>query len=126
MSNPDAQRESGGATGGGSGGGTPLDPELRAEVQEWLRWAYEDLRGAEEATRHGERLMPRHACFLAEQCAEKAIKALLVLDSIPFPRNHDLNALRGLLPPRWQIATAPIQLTQLAIWAVAARYPGNL
>lgn len=121
MSGPSA-----GGAGGAGGESDPRQQAVRDEVRRWLRFAFEDLRGAEEATRHGERLMPRHACFLAQQCAEKALKALLILESIPYARTHDLAALHRQIPSRWLIASAPLQLNSLSQWAVAARYPGNL
>ena len=43
-------------------------------------------------------IVPRHVCWLAQQAAEKAIKAVLVFLQIDFPRSHDLDALRNLAP----------------------------
>ena len=40
---------------------------------------------------------PRHACWLSQQAAEKALKAALVLERVEFPFTHDLDALRNLL-----------------------------
>jgi len=46
---------------------------------------------------------PRQVCFLAQQAAEKAIKAALILDQVPFPFTHDLDRLRNLLPEQWRV-----------------------
>lgn len=46
-------------------------------------------------------LVPRHVCWLAQQAAEKALKAALVLEDIAFPFTHDLDALRNRLPGSW-------------------------
>lgn len=62
---------------------------------------------------------------MAQQAAEKAIKAGLVLMQIDFPKTHDLDALRNLLPDGWLVKDACADLAELAEWAVEARYPGN-
>jgi HEPN domain-containing protein len=38
------------------------------------------------------------ACFHGQQAAEKAIKSLLVLSGVDFPRSHALGRLVTLLP----------------------------
>ena len=38
-------------------------------------------------------------CFHAQQSAEKAIKAALVLHNVPFPKTHNISTLLDLLPP---------------------------
>lgn len=65
---------------------------------EWLRYAERDLDQANKG------VAPYLVCWLAEQAAEKAIKAGLVLEGVGFPRSHNLNELRDLLPPGWSIA----------------------
>ncbi len=66
------------------------------------------------------------ATFHAQQCAEKYLKALLVVHSQTFPRTHDLAALsdlclqQGLVIPVHQDA-----LERLAAYAVQVRYPGE-
>jgi len=67
-----------------------------AEAQRWLRYAREDLAAARAL---GERAggAPRQSCRLAQQAAEKAIKAALVFLRIDFPRSHDLDLLRNLV-----------------------------
>ena len=68
---------------------------------------------------------PRHICFLAQQAAEKALKAALVLEEMDFPFRHDLDALRNLLPNTWPVRREHSDLAQLTEWAVEARYPGD-
>ena len=48
-------------------------------------------------------VVPRHICWLAQQSAEKALKAILVFLALDFPRRHDLDALRNLVPDDWQV-----------------------
>ena len=76
------------------------EPESRKEAQLWLRYAKEDLAAAEGLIEHI--LTPRHVCFLSQQSAEKAIRAVLVFSQIDFPRTHDLEAR---YPGDWPEAT---------------------
>ena len=98
--------------------------EHLAETRRWLRYAREDLEGAETLL---ERCVgvPRHVCWLAQQAVEKALKAILVFLALDFPRRHDLDALRNLVPDDWHIKTEHGDLAVLTEWAVEARYPGD-
>ena len=100
------------------------DPELVDQARRWLRFAMEDLDVAQRLlATDGSR--PRHACFLAQQAAEKALKAALVLEETDFPLRHDLDALRNLLPDTWSVRRTHTDLAQLTQWALEARYPGD-
>jgi HEPN domain-containing protein len=99
-------------------------PELLGETGRWLRFAREDLEAA-EALLGQANFIPRHACWLAEQAAEKALKAALVSQQVNFPFRHDLDALRNLLPDGWHVKTQHRDLAELTEWAVEARYPGD-
>ena len=66
------------------------------------------------------------ACFHAQQCAEKYLKARLVEAGIGFSKTHNLLALLGLsLPvePNWTVLQP--RLNALTVYAVDYRYPGN-
>jgi HEPN domain-containing protein len=66
------------------------------------------------------------ACFHAQQCAEKYLKARLQEAGIPFGRSHHLSALLELalpLEPMWEACRA--DLTVLTAFAVEFRYPGE-
>jgi len=95
-----------------------------AETDRWLRYAEEDLRTAESllADSHA---IPRHACWLAQQSVEKALKAVLISLQIDFPRTHDLDVLRNLVPDGWQLKDTHSDLADLTEWATEARYPGD-
>ena len=99
------------------------DPELLRELARWVRYARDDLKIAELILDHDQ--VPRAACFNAQQCAEKSIKAALVFLQIPFPKTHDLNRLRDLLPEGWTVKEMP-HLGGLSAWAVEPRYPGDV
>jgi HEPN domain-containing protein len=100
------------------------EPDRLQETRRWLRYAQEDLLAA-EAVLDGANVLPRHVCWLAQQAAEKAIKTVLVFLQIDFPRTHDLDALRNLVPDGWHLRNDHPDLASLTEWAVEARYPGN-
>ncbi len=64
--------------------------KLPSEVQEWIYKAEEDYFTAVTLARQRRKTAPDNLCFSAQQCAEKYLKALLVLRKIPFPKTHDL------------------------------------
>lgn len=64
-------------------------------------------------------------CFHAQQCAEKYLKARLVMAGIEFRYSHDLLYIHGLVltvEPSWVFLHE--SLKKLSTYAVAARYPG--
>ncbi|HNZ39867.1 MAG TPA: HEPN domain-containing protein [Candidatus Latescibacteria bacterium] len=66
------------------------------------------------------------ACFHAQQCAEKYLKARLLMAGTRFPKTHDLEALVKLLLPHepglLELLPMAVSLTSLA---VDVRYPGH-
>jgi HEPN domain-containing protein len=65
------------------------------------------------------------ACFHAQQCVEKAIKALLIHLNIPFPRTHVLERLLDLLIASGiQVPSKVDDSFFLTQYAVQTRYPG--
>jgi HEPN domain-containing protein len=100
------------------------EAEKRREVRRWLQFAREDLTAAESLL-HQADTISRHPCWLAQQAAEKALKAVLVFLQIDFPRRHDLDALRNLIPHGWDLKDEHPDLANLTEWAVEARYPGD-
>ncbi|GAB4581455.1 MAG: hypothetical protein Fur0022_42020 [Anaerolineales bacterium] len=67
-----------------------------------------------------------HVCYLAQQAAEKALKAILVLLDMKHPYTHDLDRLREMIPAGWRVKTAYPKLYALTIWAVETRYPADM
>jgi len=66
------------------------------------------------------------ACFHAQQCAEKYLKARLCEASIGFGKTHDLTALLDqvlAVEPGWELFRE--DLAYLGDFAVAFRYPGE-
>ncbi|MEJ7785757.1 MAG: HEPN domain-containing protein [Solirubrobacteraceae bacterium] len=99
-------------------------PEADAsrEAGRWLARGEADLRLSRAGLEQRTLFEPWQVCFHAQQAAEKAIKALLVLDQTRFPFTHDLPALAALLDARPKADDA---LPWLSLWAAAARYPGE-
>lgn len=100
------------------------EPDPLQTAREWLRYARQDLEGAQAAAANA-RQPPRHACTYAQQATEKAIKSLLALEQAEVPFIHDVLALRERVPSRYSIRTADIDLSPLNVWATASRYPGE-
>ena len=92
------------------------------EAARWLRYAKEDYAAAVML----ESARPRHTCLLAQQSAEKAIKAGLALLDERIPKSHDLDMLKGLLPVTWRTRNQFADLSALSFWAVESRYPGDM
>jgi HEPN domain-containing protein len=56
-------------------------------AQQWLDRASEDLTVARLVLKEGH---ASHACFLAQQCIEKSLKAFLIAKKNQYPRAHKL------------------------------------
>ncbi len=93
--------------------GSPLD---------WLRHAWSDLELARMA--RNSRIMLEDLCFHAQQAAEKALKAVLILKSIPFPKTHNIRTLLDLLPQDVIPPREVKETASLTDYAVLSRYPG--
>ncbi len=88
----------------------PLE-RVHERVRQWARFADEDLRLAE----HSLTMVPprphRLVAYHAQQCAEKYLKAYLVLRGVDFPFTHNISALLELCEPT---ATWAAGLTEVA------------
>ena len=98
------------------------DHERVREARRWLQFSREDLDVAKELLRQGR---IRHVCYCAQQSAEKALKAALVLDGLDVPHLHDLNAVRNRLPDSWTLKREYPDLAELTVWAAESRYPDD-
>src|SRR5690242_3189496 len=91
----------------------------------WVARAEEDLALARSALRRKQPLASG-ACFHAQQCAEKYMKALLISKSADFPKTHDLLLLNNLCSTNGILLEIdPKHLNTLTDYAVRTRYPGN-
>ena len=87
---------------------------------ELLKIAEGDLESA-RGLNESKRGRPENICFLAQQCIEKALKAVLCWNQIPFPLVHDAGILvakmpNGVVPP------AGYHLAILTKFATVKRY----
>ena len=99
---------------------------MKAITREWVDKAEGDWASLGRETRA--RKSPNYdaACFHAQQCAEKYLKARLVEASTSFPKTHDLSELlRLLLPiePSWGVRQNSADV--LKLYGVEFRYPGK-
>ncbi len=100
------------------------DDVLRV-VAEWIAKAESDLRTATITLRVQRDCPTDTICFHAQQCVEKYLKALLVLQGTPFPKTHDLGVIAALLPEDWRPDVAPALLERFTDYATVTRYPGD-
>ena len=99
---------------------------MKPLTREWIGKAEGDLATVRREVQA--RKAPNYdaACFHAQQCIEKYLKARLQEEESPFGRTHDLAALLNLLlpvEPSWE----PLRphLRALTAFAVSVRYPGE-
>ena len=96
-----------------------------SDAKVWINYSESDLRAAPTLL-ESKVFFPLQICFLSQQCAEKAINAILVFEEVNFPKVHDLDRLRDLVPKGWKVKEQFSDLAELTIWAVEARYPGDM
>ncbi|HEY2414643.1 MAG TPA: HEPN domain-containing protein [Pirellulaceae bacterium] len=99
---------------------------MKRAAREWIEKAEADFISAGREYRARKKPNFDAACFFAQQCAEKYLKACLVQNDQPAPRIHDLSALLDLvLPfqPSWEMLRPG--LDTLSSYAVVFRYPGE-
>jgi HEPN domain-containing protein len=92
---------------------------------EWIDKAEGDWYSAQREYRARRRPNYDAACFHAQQCAEKYLKARLEEAEIAFRRTHNLISLLTLVlavEATWTVLQP--HLTALNIYAVTFRYPG--
>ena len=99
---------------------------MNAQIKEWIAKAEGDCASAMREYRA--RNYPNYdsACFHAQQCLEKYLKAVLIKNRIPFSKVHDLEVLLDLclaVYPLWEPMRNDMQL--LTQYAVQFRYPGE-
>ena len=94
-----------------------------AQTRRWLQQARGELGTAELAAQSPDQ-DPSPACYLAQQAAEKALKAVLVFLQVQYPLTHDLDAIRRDIPQGWSVREEFRNLKKLSDWSFKARYRG--
>ena len=93
----------------------------REHAQALLGKADNDLIAATATLETGKALDT--VCFHAQQAAEKSLKAILALNSIPYPFRHDLGELTSLVKRHHPLdAALEAGILALTPYAIAARY----
>src|SRR3990172_2923200 len=91
----------------------------------WAASAEEDFVLARTALQRKKPLVSG-ACFHAQQCAEKYMKALLISKGADFPKTHDLLMLNNLCSVAGIfLEIEPKYLNTLTDYAARTRYPGE-
>jgi HEPN domain-containing protein len=95
---------------------------LVVETRAWLDRARADLHACVALIAAG---LPAEALFHAQQCAEKAMKAVLTWHQVSFKKTHDLDELKQACLPYAGDATAQLTgVERLSQYAWRFRYPG--
>jgi HEPN domain-containing protein len=97
---------------------------MKPETLEWIDKAEGDWKVAQREMRAADPVW-NVASFLAQQCAEKYLKAFLEEQNIAFGKTHDLvvllNSSGGLL---LELNSQRQSLAHLSTFGIATRYPG--
>lgn len=93
-------------------------------ADEWLMHAESDLEYAIIGLKR-KKVLASQICFHAQQCAEKAIKAVLRHYNVDFPLTHDIEQLL-ILASNYGIKVPKSfsNVSKLTPYAVQTRYPG--
>jgi len=102
-----------------------LDPDVLAVILQWVEKAEHDLTTASYTLRLRANCPTDTVCFHAQQCVEKYLKALLVLNDVEFGRTHHISALLSLLPPSIRPQMTPEEQERFTEYTVTTRYPGD-
>src|SRR5205807_2734981 len=102
-----------------------VPPEVLLVLGQWIERAEHDLTNAEHTLTLQENCPYDTVCFHSQQCAEKYLKSLLVLQGIDFPRTHDLTELFDRIPADNRPNLVAAELLELTPYAVESRYPGT-
>ena len=99
---------------------------MKPLTAEWVEVAEGDFIMLQREMRARKSRVYAGACFLAQQCVEKYLKACLCEAGKKFPKTHDLVTLMELahsIEPSWELLRDAFG--RLTDFAVAVRYPGT-
>jgi len=101
-------------------------PEKVKVIRGWILKAESDFKNAENTLRMKPDECPFDTvCFHAQQVAEKYLKALLVQQTVDFPKTHDIGVLVDLFPPDSRPPLSLEEQDTLSEFAVDSRYPDD-
>jgi len=102
-----------------------VSPENLHVVHQWIEKAEHDLKNGEYTLTLEEDCPFDTICFHAQQCTEKYLKALLVSQSLDFPKTHDLRVLVQLALSKLSLTLDMAELLKLNRYSIESRYPGD-
>src|SRR6478736_6454218 len=101
------------------------DEALLIVLREWIAKAENDLVAAAHLVAMGKDAPTDAVCFHSQQCVEKYLKALLVLQGVPVPKTHNIRMLRRLLPRTRRPKMDRSLADRMTKYPTVARYPGG-
>ena len=90
----------------------------------WLRYARGDLALSQVSL--PEDSFYEMLCFHAQQAVEKAVKAVLIINNISYPKTHNIRTLLDLLPKEIVLPADVDAAAILTDYAVSGRYPDEV
>jgi HEPN domain-containing protein len=102
-----------------------LDNETINVAREWVEKAEKDFDTATVLMRMRKQRLLEPICFHAQQCVEKYLKTLLIVNQVEPPRTHNLDIVYALIPSAVRPPLTKLELNRLTEYAVIPRYPGD-
>ncbi len=99
--------------------------EIIIVTRDWVIKAENDLKNAVYTLGMGDDCPTDTVCFHAQQCVEKYLKAFLSLNSIDFPKTHDIKELISRMPRNSRPLLTSEEQRRLTDYATVTRYPGD-
>lgn len=100
------------------------EPERLEIARQWGEMAEHDLLNIDNNLA-AQQIPWDTVCFHAQQCAEKYLKALLILKGVEAPKSHDLRLLLQRIPNDVLLGVDIAETLQLNRYTIEARYPGD-
>ncbi len=97
-------------------------PEFVEEAARWLGYAQGDLITA-KSNRADPSVPNRNAAYMAQQGAEKAVKAVVLLENKPFPEVHDIDTIAPFVPDDFTNPVSTTDLSWLSDLETTSRHP---
>ena len=101
----------------------PDEQERVKVLRSWVQKAENDLMTAAHTLRIARKGPTDTVCFHAQQCVERYLKAILVLEGIDFPKTHVIKDVIALLPARFRPTLDETEQDTLTGYATGLRYP---
>jgi HEPN domain-containing protein len=96
-------------------------------VNEWLKFAERDYAIALHLGKTFHPMPVENICYNCQQAAEKAIKGILILHKVDYPRTHDIEQLHELCKEAGtDFGLTPSMTRTLTRFAKKSRYPDDV